>query len=294
LAGLKHSFEYAAARTIAAAAGLLSPRAADRFGAALGTLTYHLLSSRRIVAHDNIKSTIGQNLSEKEIEKLSKKVFQNIGRTIIEIARFSQVKLEGARKIIVSDHAGILKKVHDEGKGGIILTAHFGNWELLGSWPATAGYPMHFLVGTQHNSKVDRMLTKFRRAMGVEIIPLDRQIKSVFKVLKENEFVGVAADQHAPVGIKVKFLGRDALYARGPALFSIRTGAPICPFLIRREAYDRHVITAHEPIYPPNSGDEEKDIHTMTQSYAKFFEAGIRHYPDQWMWTHRRWKLESS
>ena len=63
------------------------------------------------------------------------------------------------------------------------------------------------------------------------------------------------------------------------------------PFLIRRERYDRHVVMAGTPIYPPHSGDDEKDIEEMTIAYTKFFENGIREYPDQWMWTHRRWKL---
>jgi KDO2-lipid IV(A) lauroyltransferase len=61
---------------------------------------------------------------------------------------------------------------------------------------------------------------------------------------------------------------------------------------LRREQYDRHVLMPGEPIYPPNSGDEEKDIESMTVKYAAFLEAGIRQYPDQWMWTHRRWKLD--
>jgi KDO2-lipid IV(A) lauroyltransferase len=89
-------------------------------------------------------------------------------------------------------------------------------------------------------------------------------------------------------------LGKDALQARGPALFSIRTGAPICPMLLRRESFDRHVIITGNPIYPVNSGDEERDIMTMTEAYVRFYEEHIRQYPEQWMWTHRRWKLQTS
>ncbi|MBI5265795.1 MAG: lipid A biosynthesis acyltransferase, partial [candidate division Zixibacteria bacterium] len=62
--------------------------------------------------------------------------------------------------------------------------------------------------------------------------------------------------------------------------------------LLRRERYDRHVVMAGPAIYPPNSGDEEKDIVFMTEAYTRFFEECIRKYPDQWLWTHRRWKLD--
>jgi KDO2-lipid IV(A) lauroyltransferase len=79
--------------------------------------------------------------------------------------------------------------------------------------------------------------------------------------------------------------------AKGPALFAVRCGSPILPFLLRRERYDRHVIMAGDPIYPPESGDLEADILAMTEAYTRFFEDGIREYPDQWMWTHRRWKV---
>jgi KDO2-lipid IV(A) lauroyltransferase len=62
--------------------------------------------------------------------------------------------------------------------------------------------------------------------------------------------------------------------------------------VLRRERYDRHVVLAGPAIYPPNSGDEEKDIALMTRAYTGFFEESIRKYPDQWLWTHRRWKLD--
>lgn len=290
MAKLKHLIEYAAVRILAFWAQLLSARWADRLGAGLGTLVYHLAAGRRKIAGDNIRSTIGKSFAESEIESLTKKVFQNIGRTLIEIARFENLKSEEVSKIVEGD-SSILKKIYDEGKGGIILTAHFGNWELLGTWPAVMGYPMHFLVGTQHNLEVDELLNSFRKKMGVGIISLAGSLRSIFKALKANHFVGIAADQHAPAGIRINFLGREASHARGPALFSIRTGAPICPFLIRRERFDKHIIISGEPIYPPNSGDEEKDIRTITLAFARFCEENIRLYPEQWMWTHRRWKL---
>jgi len=273
-------------------AQLLSPQRADSFGSALGTFVYNVAGSRRQISNDNIRSTIGKSWSENEIESLTKKVFQNIGRTLIEIARFEKFGRDGVKKIVQGD-ASLLKKIHDEGKGAIILTAHYGNWELLGTWPAALGYPMHFLVGRQHNPLVDEQLNSYRRQMGVGIIPLDSSLRATFKALKSNHFMGIAADQHAPAGIIIDFLGKPALHPRGPALFSIRTGAPICPFMIRRERFDRHIVFANEPIYPNPDANEEDEIYRITAATVSFFEDFIRKYPDQWMWTHRRWKLQT-
>jgi KDO2-lipid IV(A) lauroyltransferase len=152
---------------------------------------------------------------------------------------------------------------------------------------------MDFLIGTQHNAKVDDLLVGFRKAMGVGVIRLSTSARSVFKALKQNRVTGLVADQHASSGgVVTEFFGRPAATPRGPALFAIRANCPLLPMLIRRERYDRHVVIKGEPIYPPHSGDEEADIRQMTTAYTKFFEKSIRQYPDQWLWTHRRWKLD--
>lgn len=292
MAKLSHQIEYVAALTGVKMAQALSPHAADSLGAALGSLAHVVLKSRREIARRNLKMAMGDSMSDAEIEAIVKRVFRNLGRTLVEFSRFGRTKLEGARQIIIGDGAERLRKVHEEGRGGIIVSAHFGNWELMGIWVSTLGYSMDFLVGTQHNEKIDKMLIGFRRDMGVGIIPLATSARQVFKTLRANRFTGLVADQHASSGgVVLDFFGRPAGTPRGPALFAIRAGCPLLPCVLRRERYDRHVVMAGEPVYPPRSGDEEADIRSMTVAYTKFFESSIRQYPDQWMWTHRRWKI---
>ncbi|MFQ6008832.1 MAG: lysophospholipid acyltransferase family protein [Candidatus Zixiibacteriota bacterium] len=292
MAKLSHNIEYVFALIGVKLVHLLSPRMADAFGARLGSVAHLLLPSRRRIARDNLRRAMGETLTEDEIHDIVKRVFQNIGRTLVEFARFGKIRPEGARRIIIGEGLEYLQKVHDEGKGAVVLTAHFGNWELLGSWIAAVGYPVDFLVGTQHNQKIDNLFNNFRREMGVGIIPLKTSIRGVFKSLKANRIAAIVADQHAHSGgVTIDFFGRKAATPKGPAAFAVRANCPMIPFLMRRERYDRHVIEAGQPIYPPNSGDDEKDIEAMTIAYTKFFEEGIRKYPDQWMWTHRRWKL---
>jgi len=292
MARLSYDIEYYFALLGVRLAHFLPSRVADTFGAAIGSLAYALITSRRRIAYDNLKKAMGRALSEQEIRSIVRRVFKNIGRTFVEFARFGKIKLEGTRKITVSDGLEYLQKVHDEGKGALIVTAHFGNWELLGSWVAACGYPMDFLVGSQHNQRVDNLLNDFRREMGVGIIPLKTSIRGVFKCLRANRFAGLVSDQHAPSGgVTVDFFGRKAATPKGPAAIALKAGCPLIPILLRRERHDRHVVMTGEPIYPPHSGDDDKDIETMTIAYTKFFEDGIRKYPDQWMWTHRRWKL---
>ncbi|MFZ5979136.1 MAG: lysophospholipid acyltransferase family protein [Candidatus Zixiibacteriota bacterium] len=293
MAKLSHRVEYFAALVGVRLARLLSPEAADVFGVGLGNLAHAMLTSRKRIAFDNLKKAMGDSLSDEEIKLIIKSLFKNIGRTLIEFSRFGKMGLDGINKIIVGDPA-ILERIYKEGKGGIIVTAHFGNWELMGAWIAACGYPMDFLVGQQHNQLIDDMLIGFRRDVGVGIISLTKSVRQVFKALRANHFTGLVSDQHNPSeGVILDFFGRPAATPKGPALFSIRSGSPLLPYLLRRERYDRHVVIASDPIYPPHSGDEEADIRYMTETYSRFFEATIRKYPDMWLWTHRRWKVKN-
>ncbi|MEE8404268.1 MAG: lysophospholipid acyltransferase family protein [candidate division Zixibacteria bacterium] len=295
MAKLSHRLEYAAVFVFAAIANLLSARMADALGSAMGSLFHFFWGSRKKVAFENIrKSDIGQNFSRVETEALVKRVFQNTGRTLMEVSRLRQLGQNGARKIVELGSLQHLAKARSEGNGCIVLTAHFGNWELLGGMATTLGFKVHFLIASQHNLLVNNFLINLRKEMGVGIISLERSAREVFKVLNANGIVAIVADQHAPSGIKLNFLGREAMVPRGPALFSIRKNAPVCSYLIRRERFDRHIVIAGPMIYPPDSGDEEADIRYITEKYTSFFEDGIRQWPDQWLWTHRRWKIQEN
>lgn len=293
MAKLGHHVEYMLARSGIALANMLGPRAADRTGGALGRMAYRLLGTRRRIASDNLLRALGSDLSEREREEIVREVFANIGRTLFELARFRKLSPAIIDRIIVPAGIGAVDDALAAGRGALVVVPHFGNWELGGAFLAHAGYPVDVLVTTQHNSMVDELLTSLRGAAGVGIIRVGQSVKNVFKALKSNRIIAIAADQHAPAAeLVTDFFGRRASAARGPALFSIRAGAPILPFCMRRERYDRHVVMPGPVIHPPTDLDEETAIRHMTERYLSFFEECIRAYPSQWMWTHRRWKLD--
>lgn len=293
MAKLRHNVEYYLTRSGVAIANLMSDSMADSFAAAMGRLGYSLLASRRRVARDNIRQALGPSLNDNQIDSITKKVFQSVTRSFIETARFGRIGPEGVRRIVSGDGEKYLKQAREHGKGALLLTAHFGNWELLGGWVASMGYPIDLLVGVQHNPKTHRLINDLRRKLGSGIIEANKStLREVFKSLKANRIIGYAADQHAPAqNLILDFFGRKAAVATGPAQFAVKTGCLILPMMLRRERYDHHVLIAGEPIYPPNTGDHDADILTIAQTYLRFWEDVIGRYPDQWMWTHRRWKI---
>ncbi len=290
MARLSHRLEYLLTRIGMGLVRWLSPRAADRFGVCVGMILWAVLPSRRMVARDNLRLALGDDPTGDNYATLVRRVFQNIGRSFVEFARIRMMSREEIRPLVIGAGAELFAQAQARGRGAVLLTAHFGNWELLGFWAALETDSVDFLTGRLHNPLIDRLMQECRQQMRVGIIPLTTNARTVLRRLRENRLIAMVADQHAPNGVLVDFFGHPAATPKGPAMFAIHAGCPILPYLLRRERWDRHVVIVGPPIYPPDSGDREADMRMMTERYTKFFEQEIRKYPDQWMWTHRRWK----
>lgn len=292
MAKLSHALECWLAKLLQAIALSLSPSGADRFGSYLGGWMHRLMPSRRKIARQNLKEAMSDQLTTPEINRITGRVFQNIGRTFIEVARFNEDEQKRLGQIVVGDGRELFEEAHRAGKGGILLTAHFGNWEILGAWVASMGYKTNILVTTHSNLKFNELLNECRRSIGVNVVSTGESVKHIFRALQRNEFIGIAGDQHSPAGdLIIDFFGRPVTAAKGPAVFSLRTGAPLLPFLLVRECYDRYRLLHDAPIFPADFANDEEGIRKIVTRYHRFYEKAIREYPDQWLWTHRRWKI---
>lgn len=290
---ISHGLEYTGVYTLSRLVQIVPGRLADWLAIALGNLAYLLMTKRREVALDNLRCAFGDEKGKRELAKITRKVFVNIARTLVEFARQPVLKKERILEMIDAEGVEYLERIRSDGKGAMLVAGHFGNWELLGGWIAALGYPVDFLVGQQHNQKVDELMNSFRRALGVGIIPIGISSRHVIKSLRANRMVAVVNDQHSATGsVVVNFFGRPAASHKGPAAFAVKMDCSMITGALLRVRYGRHHAIVLPPIYPPKTGDEEKDILLMTQQFTDSLEAFIRQYPEQWMWTHRRWKLD--
>ena len=293
MAKLKDDIVYQIARFAVLLANCLSEKSAYKFGGMLGRFIGFIFKKRKQIAFDNIKQAFNDKFNDDQINAIVKQVFTNIGRTLIEFCRFEKVGRERYRQIIKPDGLDILEKVKSEGKGGILVTAHFGNWEMLGAYLTNHGYNVDAMVAIQHNNKIDKMVNGFRKVFEIGIIHIGgTNYRQIFKALRNNRFVIIVPDQHDPsASLIMDFFNRKTTVARGPALFAIKNQCPIIPILNRRIDYDHYQIMVGEPIYSELSGDEENDVINLSRKYMDYFEKVITEYPEQWMWTHRRWKI---
>ncbi len=290
---ISHGIEYFAARLLALIFQLLPHQAAIKLGERLGRGADNLWAARHKVIIDNLEIAFGDSMTAAGREELSREVFGNIGKTMAELCRSPRLDKDRILGLVDSEGEETFQEALDHGKGALLTGSHFGNWELMGAYINALGFPVDFLVKSQHNSYVDRYLTYLRKCLNVRVIHSERGMMAIIRALKENRQVAIVSDQHAgSQGIIVKFFGRLVSVPRAPATLSVRTGAPIITGQILRNPDNTHHCIFQKPVYPRPGADREEEIFRLTKLFTGRIEEAIRKRPDHWLWTHRRFKYK--
>jgi KDO2-lipid IV(A) lauroyltransferase len=217
----------------------------------------------------------------------------NLGRCLVEFAAFKKLSATTILESVDLDGFEYFEEVLRAGRGAVLFTGHFGNWELIAARTAAMGHPLHVLVGVQSNRKVDALMNSLRRAQNTKVIDQKAGLRHVLRVLAGNGLVAMLADQDARKGgIFVDFLGRPASTHREPARLALKHGCPILTGFMIRKGGGRHVAKILPPLWANKELDEEAAIHDLTQRYTSHLELFIRDYPDHYFWAHRRWKTK--
>jgi len=289
---ITHGIEYAAVRLLALPLQLLPHQSAVTLGARIGRAANNIWISRHRVIIRNLEIAFGDSLSEAEREELARDIFANLGRTVAEICRFPKLTREDILNMVTSEGIESFQEVLDYGKGAILVGSHFGNWELAGAYINALGFPVDFLIRGQHNRLVDNYLTGLRIGPGIRVLHSDRGgMKDIIRALHNNRQVAIVSDQHAGSnGILIKFFGQLVSVPRAPATLAVKLGCPIISGYIRRNPDNTHLCVFQKPLYPDPQTEPNADILRLTKVYTGRFEDMIRSHPDQWLWTHRRFK----
>jgi KDO2-lipid IV(A) lauroyltransferase len=288
---LRHLAEYIAFQIIAFLVMLLPLSGARWLGRSLGVFVFDVLGYRKAVTLENLKRAFPEK-SDDELQHIARGAFRNVGISLFELVWFPRMSADRLRSLVHFDRPDLIKEAFSEGKGVLMLTAHFGNWELLAqSIFVSFGFPVNVIVKTQANRLVDRSINKRRVRFGNKIIPMETSLREVLRALRDGEAVGLVADQAAPKeNVPVEFFGAMVPTHQGPSVFSLKMGSPIVAiFSVRRAdgSYDMHVIRV------PSAdlrGYTEENATELTTRHVKITEDVIRRFPDQWMWMHKRWK----
>jgi KDO2-lipid IV(A) lauroyltransferase len=185
-----------------------------------------------------------------------------------------------------------LKDALSLGRGVILVTGHYGNWEIAAGAVASRDVDIGAIVRRQGNRLVDERLQHLRRKLGVETIYQGQAPARVPRLLRSNGVVGIVGDQDARrSGIFVPFFGRLASTHRGPALFALRLNAPVFSCIARRlPGNDVRYEVIGERVEFERTGDLDRDVKALTTELARRLEREIRKAPEQYFWFHKRWK----
>lgn len=270
---------------------LMPIRLGLRIGAGLGKLAFYILKGERNKALRNLDTAFASSKSLKEKTVITKEVFENLGKNFAEVVSLRKFNSNNIGRYIECKGLGIVERLIAQGKGGIVLSAHFGNWELLAHYFAIKGYSVNVIARRVRIEDFARFLDGIRRRNKVNILYRDASAKEVIALLKKNEFVGMMPDQDMDSisGVFVDFFGTEAYTPDGPAVLNLLTGASIIPCFIVRKSFG-HEIRVEEPLELARSEDREKDVLENTRRCSKAIEDYIRRFPSQWVWFHERWK----
>ncbi len=233
--------------------------------------------------------------TEKELRRILRASYINLGRggaEYIRLAGFFHMRL---KERVAYDRYRYWKEVAAKypGKGIVVLSAHFGNFELFACAHAMHGHQISLVHHTQRFLAGDALMTFARERCGVEILRKHSAARAALKALRSGEMVGVPFDQNAKrsEAVWVPFFGEPAATTSGLARMVAISGAPVIPAFIVREADGRHHrIEIQDEIPIQRSGDAEADVLENTRRFVKTIEEMVRRYPEQFLWTHRRYR----
>lgn len=275
-------------RGLAAGLGNLSWPRALRAGASLGEAARRI-GVRRRVAEANLRLAFPE-LSDAERAAILARHYRELGRVASEYPRLGTLTRAGAGEVVAevsgTEH---LENVRAAGRGAILLTGHFGNFELLGAWLGKL-HPVDFVVKPLSNPGVESLIAGWRAAAGVGTIPLGASLRRVFMALRHNRWVAMLADQDARArGHFVPFFGRLTSTPAGPAELSLRTGAPIVMGFGSRDPDGRHRLEIPAPLVAEDAQAPGAAL-DLTARHTAALERAVCGHPEAWFWLHRRWK----
>ena len=258
-------------------------------------LTFCVAFSLRKFAKNNLEIAFGKTKTSKEINEIRLKCFLNLGKLVFEILGFSKLTPIMLKNVIhfSGESLETIKNLSQKGKGIIVISAHYGNWELLGLVISYLGFKLNIIYRPLENDLLNGYINDRRKLFNSKLILRKNSFIEGSKALKNNELLAFLIDQNqARGGIFVPFFGKLASSPRGPALMAKRFKSPVMGTYIKRNPDSTHTVTFKE-IKLVESSSIKEYLYTNTYNFSNFFEELIRENPDQWYWFHNRWKTQT-
>lgn len=253
-------------------------------------VAYHVLKVRRDLAERNIALAFPEK-SREEVDRIVKQVYCNLAENVVEVLRLPLVRTaEDAASLVDIDTRYFRSVSSGRTAGAVLVSAHFGNWELLG---VAFGYlvgPMTVVAKRLKNAEIDREINRLRAISGNTVVYKRQALREGLRRLRQGGIMSILADQSDPKGgFFTGFLGRKSSVFLGPAFLALKTGVPLFVCICRRTGKGRYAMEFEE-IDHSDLGPTRSDAEELARRYTRVLERYIRCYPEEWFWLHNRWK----
>ena len=287
---LRHSVEYAALVSVAAVVRVV-PRGVLRWcGGALGLAFYVVDGSHRRLTVANLHTAFPLR-SRRECRALARATFAHFGRLAVDLLKFRTLSPDHMMTLVDFTGGEHVEQAHAQGRGLILMTGHFGFWELQALAHALKFQPMSVVARALDNPRVNAFLEEIRGTTGNAVIYRRRALRRVLRELSENRAVGMLIDQHihSTDAVYVDFFNRPAATTSALAALAARTGAPVVPLFALPLPDGRYRMIYEHAVEPPVDASPES-LKAFTQRCTDVLEMYVRRYPNLWLWMHRRWR----
>ena len=260
----------------------------------LGQVSFDIFKNFRIITIENLTSVFGENMTPQEIKALARNVFKMMGQNAGDLIRGLPIKqLEKLERFVKVEGVEHIEAARAKGKGVIMLTAHIGAFEFVGSYLGLKGYKPNGIGTALKDEKLNQLLVSSRTSRGIVAIERGKETFRMLKTLKTGGMVIILIDQDTKVKSRfVNFLGKPAATPIGGTIMAQKTGAAVVPIYITMLPDYSQLIRIYPEVPMESTGDPERDLTVNTQNILNTTEIVIRQNPSQWVWMHERWKTQ--
>ncbi len=259
----------------------------------LAKFAYMVSAKHRKIIQSNLDLAYQPPLGDKEKKEIGIHAFMNLIDTVFGIIRRDGMHTEEVLENVSFEGGEIIEKYQKEGKKFILVTGHYGNWELLSQSIAIKFNLTLVGVGRKLDSVLmDKVLKENRERFNVEMVYKKGAMKGCIKSINEGKIIGILTDQgiRKNQSITVDFFGAKASHTPLASILSRKFDLDLVPAYISTEVYIHYKVKIYEPIKALKTDAQEEDLATLTQAQADIMEHVIKEDPKQWFWMHKRWK----
>ena len=287
---MRHRLELLLVRAVMALVRPLPMRTVRDIGHRLGRMAFYFDNSRRRIALENLSRAFPSR-SRGEIENIARAMFAHFAAVLLELLKFATMTEAETRALVDVDGVERVNQAYEHGRGVLLITGHFGYWEVQGMMLPLHAKPASVLARPLDNPYLHEMLERIRSRTGNSVIYRQGAVRKILRELAANRGVAILIDQHlqTPDAIYVDFFQRPAATTSAVGALAARTGAVVIPSFAFPIGGGRYRLLFDHPIEPPRDESAES-IREFTQRCTDVLEMYVRRNPELWLWMHRRWR----